>query len=180
MRVVAGTSRGRVLKAPRGGDIRPTADKVREAIFDVLGGVVELTGATVADLFAGSGAMGIEALSRGAASVVFVDHSPVALRAVRQNLTAAGLDDAPTRIVRAEALRWLARPHAFDLALCDPPYAFDAWHELLGRLRAAVAVLETDRPVDTPPTWEVIKRKRYGGTLVSVVRAVEPLQRGTS
>ncbi len=180
MRVIAGTSRGRPLKVPAGGTTRPTADRVREAIFNVLAALIDLEGADVVDLFAGSGAMGVEALSRGAASVVFVDSSLPAVRAVRANVTGTGLDPGRTRVVRADVVDWLLRPHRFDLALCDPPYAFDAWEQLLGRLHAAVAVLESDRPVIVPGTWEIIRNKRYGGTLVTVVRSVESHQRGTS
>jgi 16S rRNA (guanine966-N2)-methyltransferase len=159
---------------------------VRESIFNVLGSLVDLEGTEVVDLFAGSGAMGIEALSRGAASVAFVDNSLPAVRAVRANITGTGLDPGQTQVVRADVLEWLLRPHRFDLALCDPPYAFDAWEDLLGRLQAEVAVLESDRPVTVPGTWEIIRNKRYGGTLVTVVRsprwhqAEESHQRGTS
>ena len=173
MRVIAGSSRGRPLTAPVGGRTRPTADRVREAIFNVLGSLVDLEGAAVVDLFAGSGAMGIEALSRGAASVVFVDSSAAAVRAVRANVTGTGLDPGATRVVRADVLDWLRRPQRFDLALCDPPYSFDAWEDLLGRLHAEVAVLESDRPVEVPARWETIRNKRYGGTLVTVVRSPE-------
>jgi 16S rRNA (guanine966-N2)-methyltransferase len=152
---------------------------VREAIFNVLGSLVDLDGADVADLFAGSGAMGIEALSRGAASVAFVDNALPAVRAVRANVIGTGLDPGATRVVRADVLDWLLRPHRFDLALCDPPYAFDDWGDLLHRLHAEVAVLESDRAVPVPATWEIIRNKRYGGTLVTVVRSVESHQRGT-
>ncbi|HXP33359.1 MAG TPA: RsmD family RNA methyltransferase [Acidimicrobiales bacterium] len=174
MRVIAGTSRGRALRAPTGQRTRPTADRVREAIFNVLGGLVEIEGADVGDLFAGSGAMGIEALSRGAGTVTFVDNSPAALRTVRANVTGTGLDPDATRVVRADVVDWLLRPHRFDLAFCDPPYAFRAWPELLGRLRAEVAVIESDRPVEAPASWEIIRNKRYGGTLVTVVRSRQP------
>jgi 16S rRNA (guanine966-N2)-methyltransferase len=116
--------------------------------------------------------MGIEALSRGAASVVFVDSSAAAVRAVRANVTGTGLDPGATRVVRADVLDWLRRPQRFDLALCDPPYSFDAWGDLLGRLHSEVAVLESDRPVEVPATWEIVRNKRYGGTLVTVVRSL--------
>jgi 16S rRNA (guanine966-N2)-methyltransferase len=186
VRVIAGSSKGRPLRAPAGGVTRPTADRVREAFFNVLGSLVAVEGSDVADLFAGSGALGIEALSRGAASVVFVDSSLAAVRAVRANVTGTGLDGGNSHVVRADVVDWLLRPHRFDLALCDPPYAFDRWEDLLGRLRAEVAVLESDRPVMVPGAWEVIRNKRYGGTLVTVVRSLqssqaeESHQRGTS
>jgi 16S rRNA (guanine966-N2)-methyltransferase len=169
-----------------GGATRPTSDRARESIFNVLQSLVALEGAAVADLFAGSGALGIEALSRGAGSVTFVDNALPAFRAVEANVTGTGLDPERAHVVRADVLEWLRRPHWFDLALCDPPYAFDAWEELLGRLQAEVAVLESDRVVTVPETWEIIRNKRYGGTLVTVVRtrsshqAPEPHQRGTS
>ncbi|MGH9018061.1 MAG: RsmD family RNA methyltransferase [Acidimicrobiales bacterium] len=169
VRVIAGSSRGRILRAPAGSATRPTSDRVRESIFDVLGSLLDLDGTTVVDLFAGSGALGIEALSRGAAAVTFVDSSLPAVRAVTANVTATGLDPARTTVVRADVPEWLRRPHRFDLALVDPPYAFAEWETLLAGLRAGVAVLESDHEATLPPTWEVIRHKRYGGTLVTVV-----------
>jgi 16S rRNA (guanine966-N2)-methyltransferase len=186
VRVIAGSSRGRPLRAPAGDTTRPTSDRVRESIFDVLGSLVDLEGTDVVDLFAGSGAMGIEALSRGAGSVTFVDNSLPAVRAVEANVTGTGLDPARTHVVRADVLVWLERPHRFDLALCDPPYAFDGWLEMLSRLQAELAVLESDKAIEVPETWEIVRNKRYGGTLVTVVRspdwhlAPESRQRGTS
>jgi len=178
VRVIAGSCRGRLLRAPAGKVTRPTSDRVREAIFDVLGSLVDLDDMSVADLFAGSGAMGIEALSRGAASAVFVEDDSVALRVVRGNLAMLGIEDR-ARVVRDEVLRFLARPHHFDLALCDPPYEFASWDRLLAHLRATLAVLESRRPVEVPVGWEVIRNKRYGGTLVTVVRSLGAHQKGT-
>ncbi len=178
MRVIAGTCRGRPLRAPAGTATRPTSDRVRESIFDVLGSMVDLEGLAVGDLFAGSGAMGIEALSRDAESAVFVDTSTEALAAVRDNLATLGLADQG-RLVREDVLRFLDRDHDFDLALCDPPYDFEAWEGLLGRLRATLAVLESRRPVEVPVGWEIIRNKRYGGTLVTVVRSLGAHQKGT-
>jgi 16S rRNA (guanine966-N2)-methyltransferase len=152
---------------------------VREAVFNVLTSLGEIDGADVADLFAGSGAMGIEALSRGAASVVFVDDSAAAVQAVRANLSGTGLDSDAARVERAEVLGWLLRPHRFDVALCDPPYAFGGWDQLLDRLHAGIAVLESDREIAVPATWEIIRHKRYGGTLVTVVRPAGAHQKGT-
>jgi 16S rRNA (guanine966-N2)-methyltransferase len=175
VRVIAGTHRGRLLRAPPGTATRPTADRVREAIFDVLSSMTAMEGKTVLDLFAGSGAMGIEALSRGASGAVFVESDTGALRVIRANLSALGLEDRAT-VVRAEALGWLATPAGsaarFDLALCDPPYAFDAWTQLLAGLSASVAVLESSRPVRLGPDWALSRSKRYGDTLVAVVSAV--------
>ena len=178
MRVIAGTCRGRLLRAPAGTATRPTSDRVRESIFDVLGSMVDLEGMAVGDLFAGSGAMGLEALSRGAGAVVFVDNSVEALGAVRDNLATLGFEDQG-RVVREDVVRFLDRDHDFDLALCDPPYDFEAWEGLLGRLRATLAVLESRRAVEVPLGWEVIRNKRYGGTLVTVVRSLGAHQKGT-
>ncbi len=137
----------------------------------MIGSLTSLEETTVVDLFAGSGAMGIEALSRGAAKAVFVDRSPDALTMLRANLASTGLGDTQTSVVRAEAQSWLRdAPGHFDVAFVDPPYAFSAWDELLVTLDAAWAVLESDRHPEVPETWEIVKSKRYGGTLVTVVR----------
>jgi 16S rRNA (guanine966-N2)-methyltransferase len=151
---------------------------VRGALFDVLGSLVNLEEMTVVDLFAGSGAMGIEAISRGAASVVFVDDAAAAVGAIRGNLAALDLEDR-AKVLREDALRFVDRAHDFDLALCDPPYEFASWDGLLTRLHATLAVLESRRPVEVPGEWEVIKHKRYGGTLVTVVRSLGAHEKGT-
>ncbi|MGH9082962.1 MAG: RsmD family RNA methyltransferase [Acidimicrobiales bacterium] len=171
MRVIAGSSRGRRFPARLPTGVRPTSDRVREAIFDILGSMGVVPGASVLDLFCGSGALGAEALSRGAASATFVDQAADALDAVRTNLVGTGLGDRPTTVVRAELPGWLARAPEVDLALCDPPYAFTGWPELLGALRAGVAVLESAAEVDVPPCWTIVRSRRYGGTLVTVVTA---------
>jgi 16S rRNA (guanine966-N2)-methyltransferase len=178
VRVIGGTCRGRLLRAPPGQATRPTSDRVREAIFDVLGSLVDLEGMSVVDLFAGSGAMGIEAISRGASSAVFVEEAAPALGAIRDNLASLDIEDR-ARVVREDALLFLERPHQFDLALCDPPYEFEAWDSVLGRLHATLAVLESHRPVEVPVGWEVVRNKRYGGTLVTVVRSLGAHQKGT-
>jgi 16S rRNA (guanine966-N2)-methyltransferase len=122
--------------------------------------------------------MGIEALSRGAASVVFVDDASAAVSAVRANLATLGLEDQAT-VLREDVVRFLDRAHDFDLALCDPPYEYASWDTLLTRLHAGVAVLESRRPVEVPPEWQVIRNKRYGGTLVTVVRSLGAHEKGT-
>jgi len=127
-------------------------------VLTSLGGV---EGKTVVDLFAGTGALGIEALSRGAAHVTFVDRDPVALTAVRDNLAAVGLADAPAEVVRGDVLRWLEH---------DPPYDFAAWDRLLGGLSADLALLESSQPLEPPPGWVVRTTKRYGGTVVTLVQ----------
>ena len=125
MRVIGGHDRGRRLRAPRGLATRPTADRVRVTLFDVLGPAV--AGARVLDLFAGTGAVGIEALSRGAARVVLVERDQSALRALRANLTALGAPRAAARVMAGDVLRLLpelgAQEGPFDLVFLDPPYA---------------------------------------------------------
>ncbi len=170
VRVIAGSSRGRRLPARLPGGVRPTADRVREAIFDILGSMGGVEGARVVDLYCGSGALGVEALSRGAAAATFVDHDAAALQAVRTNLAATGLASRPATLVRAELPGWLGRAPAFDLALCDPPYDFGDWPVLLGTLPAEVAVLESPAEVAVPGGWVIARSRRYGGTLVTVVR----------
>jgi 16S rRNA (guanine966-N2)-methyltransferase len=132
-----------------------------------MGGVNDLA---VVDLFCGSGAMGVEALSRGAASATFVDHDPGALEAVRTNLAAVGLEGESATVLRAELPGWLERSAPFDVAFCDPPYAFDDWDSVLGWLQADVAILESADEIAVPEGWEVTRSRRYGGTLVTVVR----------
>lgn len=136
-----------------------------------LGGV---EGVRVLDLFAGTGAMGIEALSRGAAEVVFVERSPGAVAALGQNLEIAGVTDR-ARVVTTDVLRYLEGcPDHFDLAIVDPPYRFDAWADLLPRVPADVVVVESGVRVEPPAGWETHRSKRYGGTFVSIVSPGPP------
>lgn len=171
MRVIAGTARGRRLVAPEGSSTRPTPDRVREATFNALGSLGAVVDADVLDLFAGSGAMGIEALSRGAAHATFVDHDRRAIRAIEGNLATCGL--AAATVVSAPVDRFLAGvgDRRWDLAILDPPYAHgaDDWLDLLDSLPADLAVLESDRAVDPPFGWVVLRSKRYGSTHVVIV-----------
>lgn len=177
MRVVGGVARGRPLRAPRGRATRPTSDRVREAVFDMLGAMDVLEGASVLDLFAGSGAMGIECLSRGADSAVLVDDAPEAIAAIRQNLAVLGPGEARVTVVRSDALTYLAAAPPFDLVLADPPYGYLRWSDLMGRLsgRTGLLVAETGTdkagsPWSPGPGWETMKVKRYGSTVVSIAR----------
>lgn len=176
MRVVAGTARGRPLVAPPGGRTRPTSDRVREAVFNALWSRGALDAATAVDLFAGSGALGIEALSRGARHVTFVDPDRAARRAILRNLEACGFADRAT-VVTATAEQWLASRQGgerFDLAFCDPPYAFGGWDALLAALPADLVVAESDRALDPPAGWDVVRDARYGGTWVGFLAPVSP------
>jgi 16S rRNA (guanine966-N2)-methyltransferase len=154
--------------APEGSGTRPTPDRVREATFNALGSLGAIDAAAVLDLFAGSGAMGIEALSRGAARATFVDSDLQARRAIEANLTACGMV-AAAEVVAAPVERFLAgAQRRWDLALLDPPHDFDGWPELLLDLPAQTAVLESNRAVDPPFGWEVLRAKRYGRTHVVI------------
>lgn len=174
MRVVAGSARGRRLAVPRGSDVRPTTDRVRGAVFNALTSLDALEGARVLDLFAGSGALGIEALSRGAAHATFVEPDRRARACLVDNLEATGLA-ARAEVVAARAEAFLARPTdpdrgAWDVALLDPPYAFEGWDALLTSLPAALVVVESDRSVTLGEGWDVVRERRYGTTFVLFAR----------
>ena len=179
MRVVAGSARGRRISAPPGTDTRPTTDRVREAMFNALGSLGAVDGAVVADLFAGSGALGIEALSRGAASVHFVESDRRAVAVIEENLAALDLDDRGTVVRRPVEAAVDDLPTSLDLVLADPPYTFDGWAGLLAalvpRLAAdALVVLESGRSVALPPGWEKVRERTYGGTVVLFARPALP------
>ena len=131
-----------------------------------------VAGAGVFDLFAGTGALGVEALSRGAATVTFVDDDRAALEMVRANLATTGFSDRAA-VVRADVLRWLETAGRADLAFADPPYAFEAWPTLLGVLKAELAVLESNDVVEPAEGWEVLKVKHYGDTVVTLTRPMK-------
>ena len=173
MRVVAGELRGRRIVAPVGTSTRPTTDKVREATFNALGSRDVVAGAQVVDLYAGSGAIGIEALSRGADHCTFVERDRDALRALRSNLDALGLNDR-SRIVGGDVLAVAAAVDA-DLVFADPPYDFAAWDRLLDSVRAPFVVAESGTelhapagsPGGLPHGFTITRSKRYGRTWVT-------------
>jgi 16S rRNA (guanine966-N2)-methyltransferase len=139
-------------------------------MFSSLTSLDAIRDAQVLDLFAGTGALGIEALSRGAASATFVDADHAAIRAVEQNLATTGLG-ADAKVVHGDALRFVeSTQQTFDLALVDPPYAFDEWPRLLAALPARLALLETGDHIDIHPPWAAIKSRRHGDTVVTLVR----------
>ena len=230
VRVVGGVAGGRILHAPTTTATRPTSERVREAIFSILSSLRALDGASVLDLFAGSGALGIEAISRGAGRAVFVESTGPGVDAIYRNLAVLGERRNDATVVRDDAVSYARRCGYFDIVIADPPYAFERWAELAGHLatRAGHLVVETsDQPrqgkrarsggrgpdrgeaggkaggeadgeaggeaasgaaasgagsVDSPrlahpgvseslgPMWETVKVKRYGGTVVLVVR----------
>jgi 16S rRNA (guanine966-N2)-methyltransferase len=166
MRVVSGEFGGRRLSTPPGNDTRPTTDKVRQAVFNSLESAGILDGALVADLYAGSGAMGIEAVSRGAARCVFVEKDRTALGVLRENVATLGLERR-TDVIAGDAMHAADRLGPVDLVIADPPYAFDSWPELLGRLSAPEVIVESDREIDAPEGWESVRCRRYGRTFIT-------------
>jgi 16S rRNA (guanine966-N2)-methyltransferase len=171
VRVVAGTARGRKLVAPKGLDVRPTTDRAREAIGNRLTSMGVLAGASVLDLFAGTGALGIEALSRGAAHATFVDNASASLRAIEQNVEALGFAEQAT-VVRANAATFKPRGPV-DIAFVDPPYTWDGWSALLSHLLAKVVVCEARHPIEPPDGWELARSDRYGTTVISLLRSIK-------
>lgn len=168
MRIVAGRYGGRRLAVPNDPRVRPTADRVREAWMSILGEALD--GARVLDLFAGSGALGLEALSRGAASVTFVELSPASLRALRQNIAALGVD-AMTTVHRGDALRYAERlaPHSFDVAFADPPYTTGQAEQLVALFRRApfARILSVEHPADLALPGD--DTRRYGDTALTFI-----------
>jgi len=171
VRVVAGELGGRKLVAPEGNTTRPTTDKVRQAVFNSLDSMGLIEDAVVADLFAGSGAMGIEALSRGAARCVFVERDRAALQALRTNLAALDLEPRTT-VVTSDVMAWIPAMRGVDVALVDPPYTFDAWPQLLQWMQVDYVVCEAARAVAPPEGWETVRSKQYGRTTVTVLARV--------
>jgi 16S rRNA (guanine966-N2)-methyltransferase len=173
MRIIAGTHRGHTIHAPRGQDTRPTSDRVRENVFNIVGPV---DGANVLDLFAGSGAMGLEALSRGAERAVFVERDPDAVHAIERNLDKLRLR---ATILRQDAAAALAAEAAggrkYDLVLVDPPYGMylDVQPQLARYLPAVLAedgvvVVETDARVEPDLPLPQRTSRKYGSVRVTV------------
>ena len=170
MRVIAGELRGRRLAAPPGTGTRPTSDRVREATFNALGSMDAVVDADVLDGFAGSGALGIEALSRGAARCTFVERDRAALAVLRANLEVCRLGPDRATIVGGDVH---LLDGAWHLALLDPPYAYEGWEALLTGLDADVAVCESGAPIALPAGWAVAREKAYGATVVTILRRPE-------
>lgn len=168
-RIIAGAARGRRLAVPAGLGTRPTPERAREGLFSSLLSLTELEGARVLDLYAGSGALGLEALSRGAGTVTLVEEDPAALRALRANATAVGLPGAHVVDERVEEFLSREPEPRYRLALVDPPYVLDVV-PVLEALRpwldddAVVAVERSSR--DPEPAWpqgyEPVRSRRYG------------------
>jgi 16S rRNA (guanine966-N2)-methyltransferase len=181
-RLIAGVAGGRRLKVPPAG-VRPTGDRAREGLFNSLGTLLDLEGARVLDLYAGSGALGLEALSRGAAEVVFVESAPRVLPVLTANLAAVGLPGGRVIAGSVPAVVAGPAPARFDLVLADPPYATPA-DDVLGVLRAlaggdwlapgAVLVVERssrERDWEWPTPLTGLRERRYGEALLRYGRS---------
>jgi 16S rRNA (guanine966-N2)-methyltransferase len=169
VRVVAGDLRGRRIEAPTTEATRPTTDKVREAVFNSLRSMDVVEGARVLDLFAGTGAMGIEALSRGAAHCVFVESDRAALAVLRTNLQQLGIVDKST-VISGDAVMQASEQQGIDLLIADPPYGYNDWARLLVGVTAGLVVLESDREVGDIEGWQTVRAKKYGRTHVAFLQ----------
>ena len=182
MRVITGTARGRKLKEPSGLDIRPTTDQVKEAIFNIC--QFDIEGRRVLDLFGGTGQLGIEAKSRGAAAVDIVDASPDSVRLIRENVKLTGLE---VRVTRTDALSFLASCGHYDLIFLDPPYASGLAEQALERIKAfdilsngGIILCESDAKTTLPELgtpYRKQKEYRYGKvklTLYTKDRSIAP------
>ena len=170
VRIIAGEFKGRRLKTPAGDSVRPTADRVREAWFSILQRAVR--GARVLDLFAGSGALGLESLSRGAATAEFIELNRFALSALKANIKTLHVDDRAV-VRRLDALKFAERlpPGQYDVAFADPPYAGDQAARLVAvfRVKAFARIFTIEHPADRPIPGD--DTRRYGDTAVTFIYA---------
>ena len=178
MRVIAGKAKGTVLKTPEGMQTRPTADRVKEALFSIL--QFELPGARVLDLFGGTGQLGIEAISRGAKSAVFVDASDAPCRLIKENLRRAKMD-SEGKVVRADYLQFLSQcTETFDIILLDPPYAEVFLENAIKKISEidilqSGGIIVSERPAEKALNMEIegysrTKDYKYGKTVLTLYR----------
>ena len=162
MRVITGSARGRKLKTPENYDIRPTTDNVKESVFNII--QFDIEGRRVLDLFAGTGQLGIECLSRGASSAVFVDKSREAVKIVKENLKACGLSGT---VVQSDALSFLRTCGKFDIIFVDPPYDSDLYESVLNTVNSidilsdgGIIICESRRERALPEMTAPYKKRR--------------------
>ena len=163
MRVISGSAKGRKLVVPSGDHVRPTKDRVKEAIFNSLHSYGLVESRSFLDLFSGTGSLGIEALSRGAKSVVFIDHHAEAINCIILNVEKLNYGST-SKILKTDALSFLERDDYFDVALLDPPYKYEHWGTLLKQVNAHSIVIESSEQVTLESDWEIIKSQKYGQT----------------
>tara|TARA_R110000787_G_scaffold111262_1_gene220193 strand:- start:281 stop:856 length:576 start_codon:yes stop_codon:yes gene_type:complete len=187
MRIVAGRHKGRKIEAPEGRDIRPTSDRARESIFNILnhrgwgpGGTSPVAGARVLDAFCGTGALGLEALSRGAAHATFLDKSRVALAVCRANIGSLG-ETANASVLQGDALRPVRPGAPYALVFLDPPYreglagpALDALTAAGWLTESAICVVETAAKEDVVPesAFETLETRKYGAAKITILRRI--------
>ncbi len=176
MRVITGSARGRRLKTPEGMDVRPTAEKVKEALFSAV--QFDIAGSAVLDLFSGTGQLGVEALSRGAATCVFVDSSRASVEVTRENVSAAGFKNSAT-VVTADSIDYLRMcRQTFDVAFLDPPYnkgmIEKAMPLLCGHMSGrGIVVCEHEKGLVLPESFDCLqkyKTYKYGKTEVTIYK----------
>ena len=179
MRIIAGSARGRKLLSPEGMDVRPTTDKVKESLFNII--QFELADAIVLDLFAGTGQLGLEALSRGASQAVFVDASGRSLATVKKNIAACGFE-ASSRLVSGDSLAWLSRREGkYDIVFLDPPYHRGLCDRALPLLppllnNNAVVICETQADEALPASfgeYALYREYRYSSIKLTVYRKTD-------
>ena len=173
MRVISGSARGRKLKEPSGFSIRPTGDKVKESIFNII--QFDIEGRRVLDLFAGTGQLGIEALSRGAEKTVFVDLSADAIKLIKSNLNLCGFSDR-AEVYAKDALQFIAGSEKFDLIFIDPPYDAKIFEKIMMKIIEfdklsdnGIIILEMNASVQAPAAhapYVLAKEYRYGGSKI--------------
>ncbi len=184
MRIIAGEFRGRRLAALGKGDakahLRPTPDRVRESLFSLLASRLDLQGLRVLDLFAGTGALGLEAVSRGAAQAVFVEKGKAGQRLIRQNIDTLGVADR-ARLIGTDATRLGQAEERFDLVFLDPPYgkqlgarALDAAREGGWLAPDAFVVWEEDAPQPAPEGFDLLEHRPYGDTHLTLLETTPP------
>lgn len=192
VRITGGEFRGRVMRVPKSDAIRPTQDRVREALFNIL--APEMAGAEFLDLFAGSGAVGIEALSRGAASATFVERSRLHLESLNANLRSLDSGGLSTSVIAADVYRWIASYSGpgFTIAFADPPYALGeerGYASVLAALAARgvvrpdglfIAEMTSVQRAEETPGWDLLRDRTYGKTRLSIWRRlIEPKTQNT-
>ena len=178
MRVITGKARGVVLKTPEGMQTRPTTDRVKEALFSII--QFDIPGCRVLDLFGGTGQLGIEALSRGAKSAVFVDASDAACKLIKENLKRTKLEN-DAKVVRSDYMEYLRRcRETFDVIFLDPPYAEVFLENSLNCITEidilqTNGIIVTERPLEKELSWDIpgytrSKDYKYGNTLITLYR----------
>ncbi len=186
IRIIGGQWRGRKLPVGDENGLRPTGDRVRETLFNWLAPF--LPGARCLDAFAGTGALGLEALSRGAVSAHFVENNPRTAAQLRSNIAHIAASEGPisAEVIESDLMHWHASPAAFDIVFFDPPFAEDLWQAALARLENDIplnpeVLIYIESPNDkalTPPShWQVRREKRFGATTATLYETSAPLTR---